>query len=238
MGCRRRPCTGLASSCALAIVLLHPWAAALPAPAARGAPTVAPVETRLPADIVYRRLVKPDSAVTFSHRTHVELAGGRCTGCHPKPFPMLRRAPEPRHREMDAGGSCGACHDGKKAFATRGTASCRTCHSGMVQPRLAGAARASAAGAAGARRPPGTRAFPRGADSPGPVTFRHETHLRAAACAACHPKLFPMVPAAPRANGGMHERAACGACHDGKKAFACDDPGRCGRCHAGAGAGP
>jgi c(7)-type cytochrome triheme protein len=203
----------------------------------RSADTVRAAATpgRLPADIVYRRFVKADSAVVFSHLTHVGYAAGLCTGCHPRPFPMLKRAPEPRHREMDAGGSCGTCHDGKKAVGTRSTTGCLACHSGMGAPRVA--AGAPAVGAA-AHRLPRPHPFPRGGDSPGLVTFRHETHLRAGGgCVSCHPKPFPMASAPPRPNGEMHARAACGACHDGARAFSCEDGEACARCHAGTGSG-
>jgi hypothetical protein len=29
----------------------------------------------------------------------------------------------------------------------------------------------------------------------------------------------------------MHEKAACGACHDGSTAFGAEDPAVCNRCH-------
>ena len=53
-----------------------------------------------------------------------------------------------------------------------------------------------------------------------------------------HPKPFKMTSAPALPGGGMHERAACGACHDGKKAFAADDPETCTRCHVEGGAKP
>jgi c(7)-type cytochrome triheme protein len=30
---------------------------------------------------------------------------------------------------------------------------------------------------------------------------------------------------------GMHQTGACGACHDGKRAFAVEDQQSCARCH-------
>jgi c(7)-type cytochrome triheme protein len=231
---------GPAVLCLLAL-LSAPVAVA--AGAARGtsdSSRAVPIELRLPADIVYGLVVGSDSAVVFSHQTHVAFAGNRCTGCHPRPFPMLRRAPTPGHRDMNAGSGCGICHDGKKAFGVKDPAECRTCHSGTRVPRMAaagvpGSARAGAA----TRRPPGPRTYPRSESSPGSVTFRHESHLRGAGgCAACHPKLFKMTSSPPRPGGGMHERSACGACHDGKTAFAAEDPDACSRCHVESGARP
>jgi c(7)-type cytochrome triheme protein len=226
--------------CLLIVLFSHPASAAPAEPGAGDSARAALVEMRLPVDIVYGRAVGSDSAVVFSHQTHVPLAGDRCTGCHPQPFPMLRRAPAPTHREMNARRSCGTCHEGKQAFGVRDTTACRTCHSGMPAPRLAGAsAPAGAPGGPAARRVPGPHAYSRGGDSPGRVTFRHETHLRGASgCAACHPKPFRMASAPARPGGGMHERSACGACHDGAKAFGVEDSDACARCHIEGGGRP
>ncbi len=205
----------------LALALLLPAASAGAAAVARVSPAV---EIRLPADIVYSRAPGADSAVTFSHRTHVALAGNRCTGCHPATFPMLKRGTRPDHAAMGAGRSCGACHDGKQAFGVRDSSACGTCH-------VAAAARAVAGGAV-ARARPAPHRYPKSPDSPGRVTFRHESHVRGGvSCTACHPKLFRMTAAAPLAGGGMHARGACGACHDGTKAFAAEDGASCARCH-------
>ncbi len=78
--------------------------------------------------------------------------------------------------------------------------------------------------------------FPQAADSPGPVTFNHESHVDEAqpACTSCHPRLFQILKAGLPAEGGkithdtMTKGRACGACHDGKKAFGTDD---CTMCH-------
>lgn len=199
------------------------------------APDRPAVTLRLPADIQYVHAGKPDSTVVFRHGTHVALAGNRCTGCHPRPFPMLRRGPAPTHAAMVAGGSCGSCHDGRSAFGTRDRAACGTCHSGTRPSRLAAAPGSSGPGTPGPRLP-GPHAYPPGADSPGKVTFRHATHVRGAAgCGGCHPKPFAMAAAAPRPGGGMHAKDACGRCHDGRAAFATDDADACARCHAGGG---
>jgi len=200
----------------------------------------AATELRLPADRVYSRVVGSDRAVVFSHQTHVAFAGKRCTGCHPLPYPMLRRGPRPSHQAMDAGGSCGMCHDGRKAFAMQDSSACRACHSGTRAPQLSAAGKPGTSPSASAARPvPKPHTYPRGGDSPGTVTFRHETHLRGTGgCKACHPRPFPMASAPPRPNGGMHEPASCGACHDGTKAFAAEDPASCARCHVETGARP
>jgi len=209
----------------------------VPAPAAcRAADSshTARPELRLPADIVFASAVAADSAVTFRHSTHVGFAGGTCTGCHPKPFHMLR----PTHRAGHAATSCGACHDGRQSFGVREETACGLCHAGRGGGALAvkDSARAPAAPRV---KGPAPHVYPRGGDSPGPVTFRHATHLRpGGTCAGCHPKPFAMRFSPPRPDGGMHEATACGACHDGKRTFDAQDPAACNRCHSATGARP
>jgi c(7)-type cytochrome triheme protein len=204
--------------------------AALAGPSASPSPDDTTVTFRMPADVAYPHIGMADSAVVFRHDTHLPLLGHDCTGCHPRPFPMLSRGPVPSHRAMAMGGSCGACHNGRQAFGIRDRAACGSCHSGTKPTRMA-------AGAITAASPgPPPHPYTRGPESPGLVTFRHATHLEKRTCAACHPRPFSMSPPAPRPGGGaMHAAAACGACHDGRKAFGCGDMETCRRCHAGAG---
>lgn len=114
-------------------VLAHVSARGPEPPEKIAAPT-APVTAavRLPPDLVFEKTVGRDQAVTFRHATHVEFAAGKCVGCHPEPFKMLRPTRATSHEAMDAGRSCGACHDGKKAFATKEETSCATCHAGVL----------------------------------------------------------------------------------------------------------
>ena len=185
-------------------------------------------------------MVKADSVVTFSHVTHVGFAGNTCTGCHPKPFHMLHPTHRVSHSIMDAGGSCGMCHNDKQAFGTKDRTSCGTCHAGRTGRALAvkdssGATVASAA----PRKGPKAHVYPSGESSPGSVTFRHEAHLkRGETCATCHPKPFSMHFTTPQAGGAMHEKTACGACHNGAKSFGTEDPAACNRSHVEAGAKP
>ncbi|MGC3999167.1 MAG: cytochrome c3 family protein [Anaeromyxobacter sp.] len=74
-------------------------------------------------------------------------------------------------------------------------------------------------------------------DSPGVVTFNHDMHVDGAhpSCLGCHPQPFGILGRSGGAQplGITHEKMekgqACGACHDGKKAFGLDD---CSMCHA------
>jgi len=194
-----------------------------------GAPP--PVDLKLPPDIVYDRVVRADSAVVFSHWSHVDYESYRCTGCHPKLFHMLNTTRRASHREMNHGGSCGACHDGKHAFDVRDTESCSSCHAG--RSRAGTAAGDSTAGhARGSFKGPGPFSFKPGSDSPGLVTFRHATHLgKQLVCRSCHPKPFPMKGVGALSPAGMHDPGACGMCHDGKKSFSVEDDTKCDRCH-------
>jgi len=85
------------------------------------------------------------------------------------------------------------------------------------------------------RLPPGV-AMTRSGDSPGQVTFKHETHVDSArpACTSCHPREFRILKdSAPKAritHTEMDKGRYCGSCHNGKKAFALDD---CAACHEG-----
>jgi c(7)-type cytochrome triheme protein len=101
---------------------------------------------------------------------------------------------------------------------------------------LAGALLLGGAAQADLPRLPGAIELPRGADSPGLVTFSHESHVDAArpACVACHPQRFSILgrsagerrPALTHA--AMEKGQGCGACH-GKGAF---DFQECSTCHA------
>jgi c(7)-type cytochrome triheme protein len=67
-----------------------------------------------------------EGKVVFDGKTHADK-GLKCPDCHTKIAPMKKTA-APTHADMDAGKMCGACHDGKKAFATKDKANCNKCH--------------------------------------------------------------------------------------------------------------
>jgi c(7)-type cytochrome triheme protein len=101
------------------------WVLAVVLATLRGA-AAEPPELRLPADRIYDKAAGSPGTVRFSHRTHVPLADGRCVGCHPVPFRMLRPIGALTHRKMNAGRQCGICHDGKTASSVRDD--CGHCH--------------------------------------------------------------------------------------------------------------
>jgi c(7)-type cytochrome triheme protein len=75
-------------------------------------------------DIVF----KPEKGkgVTFSHDFHVKDLGLTCQKCHPSLFTTKERDKPVKMAEMYQGKSCGACHNGKDAFAAKGN--CSKCH--------------------------------------------------------------------------------------------------------------
>lgn len=193
--------------------------------------TAGSIPLKLPAGITYDKVVGPDSAVVFRHSTHVHYESDRCTGCHPKLYRLLKPTRRTSHRDMDAGQSCGACHDGTHAFDVRATGSCASCHVGSKSVVILDAESALLRDPS-VFRGPDPYTYPPSRLSPGPVTFKHPTHSgKSMPCSACHSTLFEMKARPPLANEWMHGRAKCGSCHDGRKSFGVDDQKACGRCH-------
>jgi len=77
---------------------------------------------------------KPVKAVIFRHEAHLKR-GLACKSCHPVLFAKKKGSSEEKEDfTMDAiyrGGYCGACHDGKKAFAADIDINCTLCHIGV-----------------------------------------------------------------------------------------------------------
>lgn len=197
--------SGLAAL-AVAVAAVPVWSAPSASP---------PTALRLPADRTLTDSTDSPGPVVFRHSTHFALARNRCIECHPAPFKMLKRTFRGKHGEMDSGQTCGQCHNGKLAFGTADENTCASCHG--AQMPVDPIAKAIA--------------MPRSADSPGPVSFVHRTHVSAAGkCSTCHPKPFAMAATRQaRSAGAMHAKTACGQCHDGKTAFSVEE--RCEGCH-------
>jgi c(7)-type cytochrome triheme protein len=178
----------------------------------------------LPPDPVYSTSEDSPAPVVFRHWTHVPLEGNRCDGCHIGLFKILEPTRQATHEEMDAGQSCGTCHDGQRAFATQDGDACLNCHGG--ESPLAPLP------AAPEGRLLGASDLAQSEDSLGAVRFDHAAHIATGAvCTSCHPALAPMLAgSAPGSKDQLLEGAGCGACHDGEQAFGVDDE-RCERCH-------
>ena len=64
--------------------------------------------------------------VVFSHEIHVEGMAQACTDCHDKLYTNAKQHKTVTMKQMQKGKSCGACHNGKKAFSVKGD--CAKCH--------------------------------------------------------------------------------------------------------------
>lgn len=144
-------------------------------------------------DAVYN--TKDAGKVVFTHATHMnrkEMAGN-CRACHDAIFNLRKK----RHftmAEMENGKSCGACHNGEKAFPLKECASCHKTKDKLYQVK-----------------------------STGPTRFSHKIHLaKSADCSVCHPALFKAGPNKRFTMKEMEKGKSCGACHNGKKAFGVD----------------
>ncbi len=147
-------------------------------------------------DITFR--IQPTGDVIFVHAPHTKRMG--CGQCHPRLFRTGRNRPVTM-AEMEKGKSCGACHEGRRAFAL---ADCSRCHlAGNVLMKVTGA---------------------------GPVTFSHVYHTAIYRCVDCHPKVFSLGYTRKRATMlDMDSGKSCGACHDDYTAFTTRE--NCVRCH-------
>ncbi|MFO7606668.1 MAG: cytochrome c3 family protein [Desulfurivibrionaceae bacterium] len=136
--------------------------------------------------------------VIFDHTKH----GADCGGCHPKIFKKKNNSNHTTMKAMEKGRSCGACHNGKKAFTV--AENCTTCHAGDIVYRNPDA---------------------------GDITFPHAAHIEMFGCEECHPDLFKPRRGANKATmAEMENGASCGACHDGSSAFSVAED--CESCHA------
>jgi c(7)-type cytochrome triheme protein len=75
-------------------------------------------------DVTYR----PPGAdmVVFSHDLHVGKASLKCNDCHFKLFPIEGKGKKATMADMERGQSCGACHNGTRAFEVK--KNCTSCH--------------------------------------------------------------------------------------------------------------
>ncbi|MDH5233433.1 MAG: hypothetical protein OEW77_00635 [Gemmatimonadota bacterium] len=167
----------------------------------------------------------------FPHSTHTQLLS--CATCHPRIFP--HRDNPIKMGDILSGRYCGECH-GKVSFPV--VTGCERCHIRLqlppdrAKPELIGTVtllRVSPdslpdgvvpGNSAGVT----TRALPS-------AVFPHWVHRARYACKSCHMELFIPVAGANRITmKDISAGKACGACHDGRTAFAAGF-GACQRCH-------
>lgn len=149
-------------------------------------------------DITYQ--VKQTGPTRFSHTKHIEAHS--CSDCHTRLYPVTRQARRYTMAQMDKGGSCGACHNGKGAFPLKECASCHPVKDILFPVKVAGDA-----------------------------TFSHSKHIGLYRCEECHVKLYQTHRASkPVSMQEMEDKKmSCGACHDGSSAFSVKE--KCGTCH-------
>jgi len=135
--------------------------------------------------------------VVFAHSIH----GTRCSECHPKIFKKKNNSNHTSMKAMERGKSCGACHNGKRAFSVK--SNCVNCHAGDIVFKV---------------------------EEAGNVTFPHSTHIEMFGCDSCHPDLFKAKRGANKSTmEAMEGGESCGACHDGDGAFGVAEA--CDSCH-------
>ena len=158
-----------------------------------------------PREITYK--IKGLGEAVFSHATHIAKSSGACRSCHNANV-ITGKQKNVTMAEMEKGRTCGACHNGKKAFAV--TASCNRCHKGMNPKDIVFNLKDVT-----------------------PATFSHSVHTQAYSCKDCHTKVFPFKTVVGKATmSDMEKGVSCGACHaKGKDAFPAT--GDCGKCHKG-----
>ncbi|RNC67957.1 MAG: cytochrome C [Desulfuromonadales bacterium] len=155
-----------------------------------------------PSPVVYK--MKGAGEAIFKHEAHLPKLNNKCRTCHSNK--NITGGKNVTMAQMEKGLSCGACHDGKKAFAVTGD--CGKCHKGMAPPKVV------------------TFKMKGVADA----TFSHDLHLSMYKCGDCHTKLFQYKAGAKRYTmADMEKGKSCGACHNGKDIFA--STGDCSKCH-------
>ena len=152
-------------------------------------------------NVTYR--ITETGPLTFNHAAHLAKIKD-CATCHSSLYKMGAPKKVVTMAEMDKGASCGACHNGKKAFKTD---QCSRCHtSPNITYKLKSFTKAS---------------------------FSHTFHSQMYSCKDCHTGIVkPSMKSNPRVTmAEMEKGASCGACHDGKQAFTV--AGSCNKCHVG-----
>jgi len=91
-------------------------------------------QPKIPPDFSFDKSKDSPGQVTFSHEKHMKAAE-KCTACHTKVFKMKKGATgEFKMDKMNAGESCGTCHNGKTemggkaVFTTNDKGNCEKCH--------------------------------------------------------------------------------------------------------------
>lgn len=80
-----------------------------------------------PPDVTFPADPTSPGPVTFAHAAHL-AKGAKCADCHPKLFKMQKGSAKLTMDSMGEKQTCGACHDGQKAFGVMDGDKCASCH--------------------------------------------------------------------------------------------------------------
>ena len=169
---------------------------------------------------------QPVKSVIFRHQYHVDVKKLSCEKCHSGLFEMeALRAQEKKDFIMESlyrGKYCGACHNGKGAFAAE--TQCARCHIRISEQEVGHVK--------GKPRPykfPSYNTSVSFGQGEMNVRFRHEKHTPPADCKDCHLQRFQIKKGANKITLVEHNpQKYCFGCHDGKKTFSWYD---CNACH-------
>jgi len=140
--------------------------------------------------------VKETGPVRFSHNKHLQKM--QCSACHTKLYATGPNKPVSM-AEMGKGKSCGACHNGAKAFSID---KCDACH-------------------------PNPKHVVFKVKETGPTVFSHTKHVTMYSCSACHTKLYSIGSNKRVSMAAMKKGKSCGACHNGATAISIDKCNAC-----------
>ena len=168
---------------------------------------------------------QPVKSVLFKHQHHVDAKKISCEKCHSGLFEMQALlAQEKKDFVMDSlykGKYCGACHNGKDAFAAQNQ--CARCH-----PRISEKDVGHVKGKPKPYKAPVYNTIVALGKDQRQVTFRHEKHA-SLNCRDCHSKLFQIRKGTTRVALETHQsQQYCFNCHNGKKEFSWNN---CTKCH-------
>jgi len=145
-------------------------------------------------EITYK--IKSTGPVLFSHSKH--LKSMQCNTCHTKLYATGSNKTVSM-AEMEKGKSCGACHNGAKAFSI---AKCDACH-------------------------PNPKEVVFKVKETGPTVFSHSKHVEMYKCNSCHTKLYAIGANKAVSMAAMEKGKSCGACHNAKEAFSVSECQKC-----------
>ena len=169
---------------------------------------------------------EPVQSVIFRHKYHVDVKKLSCEKCHSGLFEMEALSAQEKDdfimESLYRGKYCGACHNGKDAFAS--DTQCARCH-----VRAEGLEVGHVKGKPAPYKIPTYNTSTSFGKGEMQVRFNHEKHSPPANCRDCHLKLFQIKKGANNITLLDHDpQKYCFGCHDGKKSFSWYD---CNSCH-------